>query len=101
MCTAYTIIAKHKQIGRAIYLDPSVLATTSTLTPATLANPSSTQGFLVFIHHPELNSRDAIPSSTRGMYVLNPYPELNSRDTFRAQLKEPSNLTFEASPKAL
>ncbi|QCD83144.1 hypothetical protein DEO72_LG2g3487 [Vigna unguiculata] len=86
-CTAYTIIAKHKQIG--------------TLTPATLANPSSTQGFLVFIRHPELNSRDAIPSSTRGMYVLNPYPELNSRDTFRAQLKEPSNLTFKASPKAL
>jgi len=68
---------------------------------ATLANPSSTQGFLVFIRHPELNSRDVIPSSTRGMYVLNPYPELNSRDMFRAQLKEPSNLTFEASPKAL
>jgi len=45
--TAYTIIAKHK--------------------PATLANPSSTQGFLVFIRHPELNSRNAIPSSTRGM----------------------------------
>ncbi|QCD94351.1 hypothetical protein DEO72_LG5g2434 [Vigna unguiculata] len=78
-CTAYAIIAKHKQIGahagnhcygsytvapggvpkfehssqrpkttnlvsqllrRAIYLDPSILATTSTLTPATLANPS-------------------------------------------------------------
>ncbi|QCE04320.1 hypothetical protein DEO72_LG8g2356 [Vigna unguiculata] len=83
-------------LRRAIYLDPSVLATTSTLTPATLANPSSTQGFLVFIRHPELNSRDVIPSSTRGMYVLKPYPELNSRDTFRAQLKEPSNLTFEA-----
>jgi len=33
--------------------------------------------------------------------MLNPYPELNSRDTFRDQLKEPSNLTFEASPKAL
>jgi len=33
--------------------------------------------------------------------VLNPYPELNSRDTFRAQLKEPSNLTFKAPPKAL
>jgi len=81
--------------------DPSVLATTSTLTPKTLANPSSSQGFLVFIRHPEFNSRDAIPSSTRGMYMLNPYLELNSRDTFRAQLKEPSNLTFEASPKAL
>ncbi|QCE15081.1 hypothetical protein DEO72_LG11g2089 [Vigna unguiculata] len=47
-CTTYTIITKHKQIG--------------TLTPATLANPSSTQGFLVFICHPELNSRDAILS---------------------------------------
>jgi len=47
--------------------DPFVLATTSTLTPATLADPSSTHGFLVFICHPELNSRDAIPSSTRGM----------------------------------
>jgi len=35
------------------------------------------------------------------MYVLNLYPELNSRDTFRAQLNEPSNLTFEASLKAL
>ncbi|QCE03973.1 hypothetical protein DEO72_LG8g2005 [Vigna unguiculata] len=54
-------------LRRAIHLDPSVLATTSTLTPATLANPSSTQGFLVFIHHPELNLRDATPSSTRGM----------------------------------
>ncbi|QCE00130.1 hypothetical protein DEO72_LG7g1416 [Vigna unguiculata] len=85
----------------AIYLDPSVMATTSTLAPATLANPSSTQGFLVFIRHPELNSRDAIPSSTQGMYVLNPYTELNSRDMFRAQVKEPSNLTFEASLKAL
>ncbi|QCD99836.1 hypothetical protein DEO72_LG7g1122 [Vigna unguiculata] len=52
-CTAYTIIAKHKQIG--------------TLTPVTLVNPSSTQGFLVFIRHPELNLRDAILSSTRGM----------------------------------
>jgi len=59
---------------------------------------------------PELNSRVAIPSSTRGMpfraqleecHVLNPYPELNSRDTFWAQLKEPNNPTFEASPKAL
>ncbi|QCE14576.1 hypothetical protein DEO72_LG11g1579 [Vigna unguiculata] len=29
-----------QQLRRAIYLDPSVLATTSTLTPATLANPS-------------------------------------------------------------
>ncbi|QCD89166.1 hypothetical protein DEO72_LG4g105 [Vigna unguiculata] len=28
-----------QQLRRAIYLDPSVLATTSTLTPATLANP--------------------------------------------------------------
>ncbi|QCD99831.1 hypothetical protein DEO72_LG7g1117 [Vigna unguiculata] len=68
-CTAYTIIAKHKQI-RAIYLDPFVLATTSTLIPVTLANPSSTQGFLVFICHPELNSRDVIPSSTRGISRL-------------------------------
>ncbi|QCD81436.1 hypothetical protein DEO72_LG2g1762 [Vigna unguiculata] len=68
-------------LRRAIHLDPSVLATTSTLIPATLANPRSTQGFLVFIPHPELNLRDAIPSSTRGMYVLNPYPELNSRLT--------------------
>jgi len=48
-------------------MDPSVLATTSTLTPATLTNTSSTQGFLMFIRHPELNSRDAILSSTRGM----------------------------------
>jgi len=53
-------------------LDPSVLATSSTLTPATLAIPSSTQVFLVFIRHPELNSRNAtcltpIPSSTQGM----------------------------------
>jgi len=53
-------------------LDPSVLATSSTLTPATLANPSSTQVFLVFIRHPKLNSRNAtcltpIPSSTQGM----------------------------------
>ncbi|QCD83211.1 hypothetical protein DEO72_LG2g3554 [Vigna unguiculata] len=28
-------------------------------------------------------------------------PELNSRDPFRAQLKEPSNLTFKAPPKSL
>jgi len=55
------------QLRRAIYLDPSVLATTNTLTSATLSNLSSTQGFLVFIHHLELNSRDSIPSSTRGM----------------------------------
>jgi len=48
-------------------MDPSVLATTNTLTQVTLANLSSTQGFLVFIRHPELNSRDAISSSTRGM----------------------------------
>ncbi|QCE15177.1 hypothetical protein DEO72_LG11g2186 [Vigna unguiculata] len=88
-------------LRRAIYLDPSVLAITSTLAPATLVNPSSTQGFLMFIRHPELNLRGAIPSSTRGMYMLNPYPELNLRDTFRAQLKEPNNLTFETSPKAL
>jgi len=33
----------------------------------TLANPSSTQGFLVFIRHPKPNSRDAISSLTRGM----------------------------------
>ncbi|QCD96049.1 hypothetical protein DEO72_LG6g751 [Vigna unguiculata] len=57
---------------RAIHLDPSVLATTSTLTPATLAHPSATQGFLVFIRHPELHSRDAIPSSTRGMLRASP-----------------------------
>ncbi|QCD83631.1 hypothetical protein DEO72_LG2g3977 [Vigna unguiculata] len=30
----------NKLLRRAIYLDPSVLATTSTFTPATLANPS-------------------------------------------------------------
>jgi len=54
-------------LRRVIHLDPSILATTSTLTPATLANPSSTQGFLVFIRHLELNLRDAIPSTTRGM----------------------------------
>jgi len=40
-------------LRRAIYLDPSVPTTTSTFTPATLANPSSTQGFLMFICHPE------------------------------------------------
>ena len=68
-----------QQLRRAIYLDPSVLATTSTLTPATLANPSSTQGFLVFIRHPELNSRNAISSSTQGMYVLNPIPRSTQR----------------------
>ena len=79
-------------LRRGIFLDPSVLATISTLTPATLANPSSTQGFLMFIRHPELNSRDAISSSTRGKcHVLNPYLELNSRNT--------SKPTFEASLK--
>jgi len=40
---------------------------TITLTLTTLANPSSTQGFLVFNRHPEPNSRDVIPSSIRGM----------------------------------
>jgi len=54
-------------LRKAIYLDPLVLATTSTLILAAFANPSSTQGLLVFIRHPELNSRDAISSSTRGM----------------------------------
>jgi len=75
-------------------LDPFVLATTSTLTLATLANTSSTQGFLVFIHHPEPQLKE--------YYVLNPLSrattqgirfELNSRNT--------SNPTFEASPEAL
>ncbi|QCE14557.1 hypothetical protein DEO72_LG11g1560 [Vigna unguiculata] len=74
-------------LRRAIYLDPSVLATTSTLTPTTLANSSSTQGFLVFIHHLELNSRNAtcltpIPSSTQGVHS-----ELNSRNTSKPTFK--------------
>ncbi|QCD78985.1 hypothetical protein DEO72_LG1g2622 [Vigna unguiculata] len=65
--------------ARAIYLDPSVLATTSTLTLVTLTNQSSTQGFVVFLRHHELNSRDAIPSPTRGMPRAEPLS--------RAQLK--------------
>ncbi|QCD90063.1 hypothetical protein DEO72_LG4g1015 [Vigna unguiculata] len=65
-CPKTTKLASYL-LRRAIYSDPSVLATTSTLTSTTLANLSSTQRFLVFICHPELNSRDAIPSSTRGM----------------------------------
>ncbi|QCD78703.1 hypothetical protein DEO72_LG1g2339 [Vigna unguiculata] len=85
-CTAHTIIAKHKQIGNYLkvtcchtyrpqlieHVQKTIVADhtplqISTLTPTTLANPSSTQGSLVFIRHPELNSRDVIPSSTQGM----------------------------------
>ncbi|QCE03869.1 hypothetical protein DEO72_LG8g1898 [Vigna unguiculata] len=51
------IIAKHKQI--------------STLTPATLANPSSTQGM-------------PFRAQLEECHMLDSYPELNSRDTFRA-----------------
>jgi len=95
------------QLRKTIYLDPFVLATTSTLTPTTLANPSSTQGFLVFILKGSSCS-SAIPSLTRGMpfptqleecHVLNTYLELNSRDTFQAQLKEHQQPTFEVSLK--
>ncbi|QCE03723.1 hypothetical protein DEO72_LG8g1748 [Vigna unguiculata] len=90
-CTTYTIIAKHKQIGdypkvtcchtyrpQLIEHVQETIVTdhTPTLTPTKLANPSSTQGFLVFIRHPELNSRDAIWNSTRGM----------PRDTYRQAL---------------
>ncbi|QCE03592.1 hypothetical protein DEO72_LG8g1617 [Vigna unguiculata] len=71
-------------LKRTIYVDPFILATTSTLTPAHSPTRAQLKGSLC---------PSAIPSSTRGMsfraqleecHVLNPYPELNSRDTFRA-----------------
>ncbi|QCE04166.1 hypothetical protein DEO72_LG8g2199 [Vigna unguiculata] len=87
-------------LRRTIYPDPSVLATASTLTPATLANLSSTQGF---IGHPEPQlKRFYSELQLKEYHVLNPLSrattqgirsELNSRNT--------NNPTSEASPKAL
>jgi len=50
---------------------------------------------------PELNSRVPRVHPPSRAQLEGCHSELNSRDTFRAQLKEPSNLTFEASLKAL
>ncbi|QCD90212.1 hypothetical protein DEO72_LG4g1167 [Vigna unguiculata] len=61
----------------------------STLTSATLINASSTQEFLVFIRHPELNSRDVIPChNSRNATCLTPI--LSSTQGIRSEppLKE-------------
>ncbi|QCE14224.1 hypothetical protein DEO72_LG11g1223 [Vigna unguiculata] len=102
-----------QQLRRAIHLDPSVLATTSTLTPATLANPShnsrvprvhlpsrattqemlfraTTQGFLVSICHPEPQLKRCYSEpQLKEYHVLNPYPEPQLKRCYsEPQLKE-------------
>ncbi|QCE00693.1 hypothetical protein DEO72_LG7g1983 [Vigna unguiculata] len=126
-CTAYTIIANHKQIGtcenhcygsytvtpggvpkcehssqrpkttklvsqllrRAIYLDPSVLATTSTLTPTTLANPSHNSR-VPRVHPPfrATTQQMLFRARTQGIpRALTPILSHNSKDTFRATIQ--------------
>ncbi|QCD92895.1 hypothetical protein DEO72_LG5g964 [Vigna unguiculata] len=83
-CTTYTIIAKYKQIGK--------------LTPKTLANSSSTQEFLVFISHLELNSRDAILShNSRNATFLTPMPTQLKGYVVSHNSKNTSKPTFEGS----
>ena len=67
-------------LRRAFHLDPSVLATTSTL-----ANPSHNSRFLVFFRYPEplLKESHSEPQPIE-CHVLNPYPEPQLEDTFRA-----------------
>ncbi|QCE15172.1 hypothetical protein DEO72_LG11g2181 [Vigna unguiculata] len=65
-----------QQLRRAIYLDPSVLATTSTLIPPTLANPSHNSRCLVFIRHPEPQLKRCYSEpQLKEYHVLTPYPE--------------------------
>ena len=90
-------------LRRAIYLDPSVLATTSTLTPATLANPSSTQGFLVFICHPEPQLKRCYSEpQLKEYHVLNPYPEPQPKGyVLSHNTRNTNNPTFKAPLEAL
>ncbi|QCD96171.1 hypothetical protein DEO72_LG6g873 [Vigna unguiculata] len=71
-------------LRRAIYLDPSVLATTNTLTPATLANPSHNSR--VPRVHPSSRATTQemlFQATTQGIRrALTPITSHNSRDTF-------------------
>ena len=71
---------RQQPLRRAIHLDPSVLATTSTL-----ANSSYNSRSLVFIRYPEpqLKESHSGPQPIE-CHVLNPYPEPLLKDTFRA-----------------
>jgi len=73
-------------LRRAIYLDPSVLATTSTLTLATLANPSHNSR-VSRVHPPSRATTQEMlfGAATQGIpRDLTPIPSHNSRDTFWA-----------------
>jgi len=86
-------------LRRAIYLDPSVLATTSTLTPATLANPSHNSRVPRVHLHPEPQLKRCYSEPQLEEYhVLNTYPEPqlkgyvlshNSRNTSNPTFKAP------------
>jgi len=82
-------------LRRAIYLDPSVLATTSTLTSATLANQSYNSRVPRVHPSSQATTQDMLfRATTEGIpRALTPIPSHNSRNT--------NNPTFEASPKAL
>ncbi|QCE10234.1 hypothetical protein DEO72_LG10g1462 [Vigna unguiculata] len=72
-------------LRRAIYLDPSVLATTSTLTPATLTNPSHNSR-VSRVHPPSQATTQEMlfRATTQGIpHALTPIPSHNLRDTFR------------------
>jgi len=93
-----------QQLRRAIYLDPSVLATTTTLTPATLTNPSHNSR-VPRVHPPSWATTQEMlfrATKLKEFHVLIPYPEPqlkgyvsshNSRNT--------SNPTFKAPLDAL
>ncbi|QCE14616.1 hypothetical protein DEO72_LG11g1619 [Vigna unguiculata] len=68
---------RQQPLRRAIHLDPSVLATTSTL-----ANSSYNSRSLVFIRYPEpqLKESHSGPQPLE-CHVLNPYPEPQLKDT--------------------
>jgi len=73
-------------LRRAIYLDPSVLATTSTLTPATLTNLSHNSK-VPHVHPPSraITQEMLFRATTEGIpHALTPIPSYNSRDMFWA-----------------
>ena len=67
-------------------MDPSVLATTSTLTPAHTPTRATTQGpsCSSAIPSPQLKESHYGPQPIE-CHVLNPYPEPQLKDTFRLQ----------------
>ncbi|QCD94041.1 hypothetical protein DEO72_LG5g2119 [Vigna unguiculata] len=82
-------------LRRAIYLDPSVLATTSTLTPATLTNLSHNSK-VPHVHPPSraITQEMLFRATTEGIpHALTPIPSYNSRDISRLQNQQPKVAT--------